>query len=416
MTSYPTTKINSAGDWLRSDAAASYFRMLADGMPAGGIDVFGRTMQQQWDVYNAYREHRGPLAAYPNVNAPHIKGLAMDFHTTKPITKAYDPSAAFLWATRGTDGSKAPRDTNDAKMFAHKYGWYRTVPGERWHLGYDPAKDQTAAADWERRIGALGYATLKDFQRAHQLDPDGVVGPLTWGALLNNPTPKPVEPPVPTPQAAMRGASLNMQAKRWGGGKYINDAKFVRDVLKPTFLMTQESEEIARDSVHEVTGMARFGFNYLGLFWDDAVYTHGVRETVSFGTPYHGALATTLSTDKVSFAACSTHIRPRDAFKTAAAAATGKKADIAKVIKLLAPHKNAIVAGDFSSDAKAQFEAAGYRMATPHVDTYDKAGDQRIDGMFYKGAIEVVNGKVVPTDTSDHHGLVAEFKAGILEG
>ena len=39
------TKVDSAGNVLRDDAALSYKRMLNAGLPAGGIDVFSRTLE-----------------------------------------------------------------------------------------------------------------------------------------------------------------------------------------------------------------------------------------------------------------------------------------------------------------------------------------------------------------------------------
>jgi hypothetical protein len=105
----------------------------------------------------------------------------------------------------------------------------------------------------------------------------------------------------------------------------------------------------------------------------------------------------------------SAHIRPRDAFGSDAAAKAGKKADIAKVIAKLAAFKRVVVGGDWSSDAHAQMEAAGYHLATPYVDTYDKAGEQRLDAIYVRGLEDRTGGSEHPTSSSDHDGLVANL-------
>lgn len=168
------------GQSLRGDAAASYLRMLVDGLPSGGVQVFSRTYAQQAELRRRYELGLGPLAARPNANAPHIKGVAMDLQTTSG--GKYRPSAAHEWLTKGGVGSSAPKSGEHLR--AHKYGWRRTVPSERWHFGYDPAKDQRAKADLKTRLRWLGYKSLKAFQKSVRLTADGKAGPLTWTALL----------------------------------------------------------------------------------------------------------------------------------------------------------------------------------------------------------------------------------------
>ena len=209
-------KVDAAGHWMRADAAASYLRMLADGMPAGGIDVFGRTLAQQADLY-ARAHERGVTTAPPTPNAPHVRGVAFDSHTT--TGGRYTPSPAHLWLTEGGNGAKRVAGES---IRAHEYGWFRTVPSERWHFAYDPARDKHmpgavtypaairkgAKGETVRRLqaalrsagyrgdllnrvlvgvdGAFGSATeraVKRWQKAHKLTVDGIVGAKTWASL-----------------------------------------------------------------------------------------------------------------------------------------------------------------------------------------------------------------------------------------
>ena len=107
MASPPTMYAIPGGGTLHGDAAASYLRMRAAGMPAGGIDAWSRTYAQQAELRRRYEAGIGPLAARPNANAPHIKGVAIDLHTT--TAGKYAPSAAHVWLTHGGDGSRPPK-------------------------------------------------------------------------------------------------------------------------------------------------------------------------------------------------------------------------------------------------------------------------------------------------------------------
>lgn len=180
MASPPTMYAIPGGGTLRGDAAASYLRMRAAGMPAGGIDAWSRTYAQQAELRRRYEAGIGPLAAKPNANAPHIKGVAIDSHTT--TGGKYAPSAAHVWLTHGGDGSRPPKAGE--KLREHAYGWRRTVVSERWHHAYDPARDTKAAADLAARLKSLGFKDVKTFQRSKGLAADGKAGPQTWTALL----------------------------------------------------------------------------------------------------------------------------------------------------------------------------------------------------------------------------------------
>ena len=415
--------VDKQGHTLRGDAAGSYLRMLAAGMPAGGVDVFQRTMDEQKALYARYQKYGSPIAARPSLTAPHIKNVAMDFQTTRD--GKYNPSAAFRWITNGTDGSKAPRDTNDAKMRGHEYGWYRSVPSERWHLQYDPKKDKHAAADLAAKLKALGYKDVKAFQKAHKLTDDGIAGPLTWAGLLVNPKPVETKPevpvpdpiPVPEPQPVpskdhkVKVMTVNAQAKRFGGGVYVDDGKFV-DSLDPAVALGCEVEEIARDQIIKYSDLDKvYPVNYVALFFKNKEFTYGPSIPITFDDKgVQGAVAAEL-TSKVNggkFVACSVHIRPNDAIRgTAAQKLKGKTDDIREVVKTLAKYPNVVVGGDWSTESARQIlKDAGYRQATPDVDTYK---NNKLDSIWVKGNIKVEGtGKVVKTDSSDHASAIVD--------
>lgn len=95
------------GGRLRGDAAASYLRMRADGMPAGGVDVFYRSLAKQAELYRLYLAGKGNLAAKPSRHAPHVRGMAMDLRTGGK--GPYKPSEAHKWLTKGGNGKLQPQ-------------------------------------------------------------------------------------------------------------------------------------------------------------------------------------------------------------------------------------------------------------------------------------------------------------------
>ncbi len=187
------TIIDTAGHWLRADAAASYLRMLACGMPPGGIAALGagRTYAEQEKLWKAYKAGKGNLAARPGTSR-HETGRALD------ITRG---TAAQSWAARGGNALKvSPAETTRAELF----GWVRDVPSEPWHFVYFPTLDHAAKLPTLRptatgpavkilqlalgltadgKYGPLTASFVKARQRAAGLVPDAVAGPKTWTAL-----------------------------------------------------------------------------------------------------------------------------------------------------------------------------------------------------------------------------------------
>lgn len=182
------------GKWLEAAAAASYKRMLADGMPTGGIASAGRTYAEQLRLWKLYIAGKGNLAARPGTSR-HESGRALD------ITRK---TAAQLWAVKGGDPMKRKSGEH---IRANDYGWYRTVPTEAWHFAYDPTKDKklkgttsptlrlgskgawVKALQKKLKVTADGFyglktmAAVKTAQKANGLKVDGIAGPVTLKKL-----------------------------------------------------------------------------------------------------------------------------------------------------------------------------------------------------------------------------------------
>ena len=429
------------GKQLRADAAASYLRMKEAGMvspsswPNNGIQVFRRTWAQQKAVFARYQKYGSPIAAKPSWNAPHIQGIAMDFYTTGS-NGSYKPSPSFEWATHGGVGSAKPRSKESLR--AHAYGWYRTVPSERWHFGYVPSKDTKAAADVAKRVKALGYANLKEFQAANALLMDGVAGPATWYRLLTNPkaNAKPEAKPVSKPEVtdpkpgpkpevsgAFRFAQVNFEARRFGGAEDRNDrqAKWFKSALAASFFTFQEMDREARDAFRKAIGSSWkvYPLGYLGVMWDSNKYSHSTKvgKVVFDNKGIHGAIRVTLTHKATGFTfdVISVHIRPQAGIGKGLSSAEylkAKMADLAKALKLVRSGVPTIFAGDFNTGhARAAVLGSGKKLLaiSPYVDTVDTAGDQRLDMVF--ASAEIISRKISLRDSS-----VSDHKAWLWQG
>lgn len=427
MTVKYLVKVDDAGHTLRADFAAAYLRAQKDGMPKGGVDVFSRTIEKQRQLYNAQRA-RGVVAAYPSESAPHVSGRAMDIHTTNPSTGKYDPSPAHVWLTKGGRGDLKPQ--SGEKLRAHDYGMVRTVPSERWHFGYDPARDKKAAADLDARLKALGYtgltrtARVKAFQKANGITVDGKAGPQTWYSLLVNPkaakpatppapkppAPKPPPPPAPKPKTAqIKVLVANLHDPRFGGPKDSTaQGKFIAG-LKPDIVLVNESREIDRNDIRaaaktKLTYPSKSGT--VGLLWDGTVFDHGPRKTVEFGDNYHGAVATDLTIRSIGrkLRVISTHTRPK-----AVATDAKKKADVQEAASLKSGLT--LLGGDLAKDKPGGW-LTGWTRLTPYLDTMDDKGTQYPDSLWVNGSgVKVVNTELVnPGSFSDHRWLLVTLE------
>jgi hypothetical protein len=267
----------------------------------------------------------------------------------------------------------------------------------------------TGGADWIRDAGnrtrlAKAYRAWVVSMYGEKVAPPPVV------------TPPPVVVP-PSTSLAFTAATYNVQSKRFGGGVYSADAAFVRDILKPAVLFVQEADSQpdntgARDVIAKATGLKVYPVNYVAVMFDPDVVTWGPKIPLTFDSKgVQGAVATELTSkaNGAKLVACSVHVRPNDAIPgTTAQKLAGKKADVAKVIKLLAPFPNVMVGGDWSTEhARTLLLAAGYRQVTPNVNTYKTS---KLDSMWVKGTIaDATGGSTHKTPASDHRGLVANL-------
>lgn len=406
----PIHKIDAAGHWLRADAAASYLRMLAAGMPAGGIDVFGRTLEAQKAVYRAYLQG-GPLAARPSANAPHVKGVAMDAHTT--TAGKYAPSSAHVWLTVGGDGSSKPKAGE--RLRAHDFGWSRTVPSERWHFGYDPARDKRRAPDLAARLKALGYKDTAAFQKAHKLTADGIDGPVTWSALLSNPkpaTPVVVIPsPVPPGEIRLRVAEVNCLSIRFSLTWLSRRADLVR-VMKAAaadvYLMN-ECNETMRDYLRsKMPGGANRWLVWprgeQAIMFDALKFTPTGKTEIAF-TSYHGGLLAPL-VDKASGRTVtfgSYHLPPNSLTTQAE-----QQRYFRKFLDAV-PNGLAIIGGDgVNSETWAGAAMTSVRKQAANSSTRDKPTYKAsiTDHLWSDSQIQWRGYTVIPTKGSSDHNLI----------
>lgn len=397
-----TTVINSLGQWLNGDAAASYLRMLAAGCPTGGISGMGagRTHAQQERLYDLYRAGKGNLAAKPGTSL-HEKGNALDLERGTPAQR---------WAVYGGDPYKVK---SGEKLRCHAYGWRRTVSSEAWHLSYDRARDTKRAADLKARLAKLGYANLKAFQKAHGLAADGVDGPVTWAALLTNPKPAPT--PTPKPKTAgIRVLIANLHDPRFGGPKdSVAQGKYIAG-LNPDVILASESRPIDRDDIVAAMKSARkeswkvwpSAAGTVGLLWDAAVFAHGPKLPKDFGDQYHGAVACDLTVKAIGkkLRVISTHTRPK-----AVTSDAGKKRDI----QLAAALKSGLtlLGGDLAKDKPGGWLTGWHRLTPESLDTMDAAGHQMPDSLWRHGSGITVDKVVLinPGSLSDHRWLLVDL-------
>lgn len=126
--------------WLAPDPAASYARMIRDGCPPG-ITSAGRTHDEQRAIF---------LARYTPEPRTHVVGPYRDvqwwngtrYVRTHGPSSASAPGSARSLHERG-DAIDVPEPARTwIRTHGTAYGWiHDTVPGEPWHMVYQPDRD-----------------------------------------------------------------------------------------------------------------------------------------------------------------------------------------------------------------------------------------------------------------------------------
>lgn len=127
-------KTITVGKQLRADAAASYARMRAAGMPSGVTSAY-RSAERQQELYEAYKAGKGNYAVTPD-KSNHVKGIALDL-----------PVAAANWV----------------RTHGKRFGW-SPVKNEKWHFDYN-AKNDVVHAELVRKHRAAAQRKVKAIQR-----------------------------------------------------------------------------------------------------------------------------------------------------------------------------------------------------------------------------------------------------------
>lgn len=348
-----TTKITPEGKWLRSDAAASYNRMIAAGMPTGGVAAAGRTWAQQAILYAAYRAGRGNLAAKPGTSL-HESGIALDVTRGTPAQR---------WMTVGGDPFKV---TATGSIRANEYGWSRTVPSEAWHFSYDPAKDQhreATAVSAEPAVASilLGVANCQSY--------DGQTSAAAWLA---------------------RGRLMAAQSRN-------------------VWVVTETTPE-GRTAL-----LAALGANWkvwtldgksVAVLFDGAVWQwRKIRKAGPWSPFGHGSVAVPLihRASRYGVDVIAHHTRP------ASIATDAQKDSDITLGATLAGKWPAVMAGDFARNSP---KLTGWLRATPDVDTMDRSGDQRVDAAFVRGLVASNPRTIDPGPLSDHLWLTVDLTPG----
>lgn len=210
----------------------------------------------------------------------------------------------------------------------------------------------------------------------------------------------------------------NLQAERFGGTDDGSSArgKFLQEMGCSVYSLQEVSEE-ARYAIRDALPGGRKRWlleevGYVCVLWDSTKWDYKGTDRVGFGTPYHGAVRANLvrkaNGQKMDIIAV--HVRPNDSLTgDDAAKLKAKKGDIQKAINLDRDGVYTVLAGDFNtSHARAYLSERGYKPVNDHVDTVDKVGDQKLDGIYVstKPAVPIRAWKLIdPGKISDHKTL-----------
>lgn len=185
------------GGRLRKDAARAWNAMNAESQrlfnvtlrPTGSMSSY-RTIDQQWYLWNLYKTGRGNLAAYPG-QSNHGWGLAVDVATPQMrsiidrigakygYAKRWSDAQSEWWHIKWREGNyPAVRKNVERTLRPKAFG--RAVLHLKklmYHKGLRKFKVSSPF------YGPTAVSIIKRFQKAHNLKPDGIVGPQTWAEL-----------------------------------------------------------------------------------------------------------------------------------------------------------------------------------------------------------------------------------------
>jgi hypothetical protein len=315
---------------------------------------------------------------------------------------------------------------------AHDYGWRRTVPSERWHFGYDRAKDTRRAADLAARLKKLGFPDVAAFQRASGLADDGADGPFTWSALLTTtagtavPTPTAIASlPVPT---LARIATFNCAAF---GHSSMTDQQvdaIVGALMKISASMytLTECPEWLRNHIRGACTCAAGAHRTIGQAdrWRVAIRGEQFSQAILFDswkwaytgaaggefgpTAYHGYLIAgfqqTITRAVVTVGGY--HLPPN-----VVSSAAFQKSGLTKVLDMMPASGPRVLGGDGADESRwvaGWDDARIIAKSSPDRDAATYHGSIR-DRIHSRG-IHVRNYAVIPSDgASDHSGVLAQI-------
>lgn len=190
-----------AGGRLAHGAAAAFNAMNVAArrqgveLRPGGPDSSYRSIERQWYYWNLWQSGRGNLAAYPGTSN-HGWGLAVDLATQEMRAVLDRVGRPYGWAKEWSDAA------GEWWHLKHRAGvWSGRDPGpggdpyptlRRGDEGAAVARAQKHLRRWNLGLtrpgvdGEYGTETqlaARQFQAAHGLKPDGVVGDRTWKEL-----------------------------------------------------------------------------------------------------------------------------------------------------------------------------------------------------------------------------------------
>lgn len=176
---------------------ASWMAPMEDHLAASGI------------LRSSYYVNSSHATGSPHYCSPHTCGYGRTYAdlTQYAFAGPYDRTVANSYILRSGGGGPVPVPPVPGSLPATiKLGATgKLVVTLRVHLDAWGAHLPLNADGAHDAFGPLVLAAVENFQKLHKLAADGVVGPLTWAAVLAkppapvHPTPGPVPPPAPAP-------------------------------------------------------------------------------------------------------------------------------------------------------------------------------------------------------------------------